>query len=255
MLLSYNDLRSYAIRAVDERTGNVNDVFFDDHTWRVRYLVAHTGFLLTGRESLIGTARLGEPDATRMEVPVDLTEEELKSADRPEADAPVSQQPGRTMADWEAGVWPPFLVGTGMAYTPGLAHEQLGLAVAAKEADAGAEEGRQGDPHLRSMSEVSGYTVAATDGEIGSVSDFLIDPADWRLRHLVIDTGTWLPGRRVVVTTDWIEGVSWPDRHIHVDVDKEHIENAPPLDTLEDLRLSPAQNAMEQYGAIGYWPI
>lgn len=253
MLLSYTDLRGFSIRAADEETGSVDDIYFDDHSWQVRYLVAHTGFLLTGRENLVGTARLGTPDASRMEVPVDLTAEELKAQDPPEAHAPVSRQRDRT-ADYGALLWPPFLVGSGVAYTPGLAEEQLAAARAAQD-DAGAAEEERGDPNLRAMSEVTGYAVAARDGEIGSIIDFLIDAEDWCLRHLVVDTGNWLPGRRVAVTTGWIENVDWENRQIRVSVDVRAVEEAPRLDSFEDLIRSPSKLAAERYGELGYWPI
>lgn len=253
MLLSYTDLRGFSIRAADEETGSVDDIYFDDHSWQVRYLVAHTGFLLTGRENLVGSARLGMPDVTRMEVPVDLTAEELKAQDPPEADAPVSRQRSRT-SGLESALWPPFLVGPGIAYTPALAQEQLNAARPARD-DTEASEDEAGDPNLRAMSEVSGYAVAARDGEIGSIVDFLIDPGDWRLLHLVVDTGNWLPGRRVAITTGWIENVDWENRRIQVNVDVRSVEEAPRLDSFDDLARSPSKLAAERYGALGYWPV
>src|SRR3546814_13431113 len=56
----------------------------------------------------------------------------------------------------------------------------------------------RGDPNLRSAVEVEGYHVAASDGEIGHIDDFLVDDTDWSLRFLVIDTRNWLPGRKEI---------------------------------------------------------
>jgi sporulation protein YlmC with PRC-barrel domain len=251
MLNSYNDLKTYSIRATDQRTGNVDDIYFDDEEWRVLYLVVQTGFLLTARQSLIGTNRVGRPDTDRGEVPVDLTAEELKSADSPQSDPPVSQQMPPAVAAQSMSAWPSFIVGTGLDYSPGLAQDQLSLAAAEAEE---AEE-HAGDSHLRSMAEVIGYTVHATDGEIGAVDDFLIDPRTWRLQHLVIDTGSWLPGKRVVITTDWIADVDWAERHIRVNAGTQKIEDAPPFDEVEDLKRSPTPDAMASYSALGYWPV
>jgi hypothetical protein len=47
----------------------------------------------------------------------------------------------------------------------------------------------------RSLKEIIGYSMGATDGEIGHVSDFLFDDHEWTVRYLVASTGTWLPGR------------------------------------------------------------
>jgi hypothetical protein len=52
---------------------------------------------------------------------------------------------------------------------------------------------------LRSLKELQGYTVRATDGDVGSLGDFYFDDQSWTIRYLVIDTGNWLKGRRVLI--------------------------------------------------------
>jgi PRC-barrel domain len=47
---------------------------------------------------------------------------------------------------------------------------------------------------LRNSSEIIGYSVGATDGQLGRVVDFLFDDDTWLVRWLVIDTGSWLSG-------------------------------------------------------------
>jgi hypothetical protein len=42
---------------------------------------------------------------------------------------------------------------------------------------------------------INGYKIEASDGTIGSVSDFLFDDRTWKVRWLVVDTGNWLTGR------------------------------------------------------------
>jgi hypothetical protein len=53
---------------------------------------------------------------------------------------------------------------------------------------------------LRSVGQVRGYSIRATDGEIGSVHDFLFDDEHWTVRYLVADTGDWLSGRLVLIS-------------------------------------------------------
>ena len=52
---------------------------------------------------------------------------------------------------------------------------------------------------LTNASLIKGCTVAASDGHIGSVSDFLFDDSTWLVRWLVVDTGNWLSGRKVLL--------------------------------------------------------
>ena len=52
---------------------------------------------------------------------------------------------------------------------------------------------------LWNASAINGYAIKASDGQIGTVSDFLFDDASWLVRWLVVDTGNWLSGRKVLL--------------------------------------------------------
>ena len=67
------------------------------------------------------------------------------------------------------------------------------------------------DSHLRSTAEVTGYHIEASDGEIGHVKDFIVDDETWAIRYLEVDTQNWWPGKKVLVSPQWINRVSWPD--------------------------------------------
>ena len=86
------------------------------------------------------------------------------------------------------------------------------------------------DPHLRSAREVEGYHVAANDGEIGHVEDFLIDDRDWAIHLLGIETGKWLPGRKVVISPAWLRGIEWNRQRIQVDLSRQQIKDSPAYD-------------------------
>ena len=46
---------------------------------------------------------------------------------------------------------------------------------------------------------ITGYAIAAKDGSLGSVSDFLFDDESWLIRWLIVDTGKWLSGRKALL--------------------------------------------------------
>ncbi|MDA3923836.1 MAG: PRC-barrel domain-containing protein [Kiritimatiellae bacterium] len=68
-----------------------------------------------------------------------------------------------------------------------------------------------GDPTLRSMQKVRGYHIQGSDGEIGHVDDFIIDDETWAIRYLVVDTKNWWREKKVLVSPQWIERVSWDE--------------------------------------------
>jgi len=255
MLVSYNDLVQFSIDARDGQKGRADDFYFDDETWRIRYLVAGSGFLVNRRQGLVKSTLLGTPDLEAQTLPVALTRDELDDADTPDTAPPVSEQRRQRMRLMQFDRWPSFMLGIpGAVYTPHVAEQQLAEQTLAEDLSEPAAQVR-GDPRLRSMAEVSGYRVGATDGEIGSVSDFLLDPDGWRIRYLAVDTGNWLPGRQVVIQPDWISSVSWADQSIFVDATKGKVEEAPELSQVSELERSNALVAIAPYGVYGIAPM
>jgi hypothetical protein len=53
---------------------------------------------------------------------------------------------------------------------------------------------------VRSVNDLRRVTIAATDGELGSVRDLYFDDLSWAVRYLVVDTGSWLPDRWALVS-------------------------------------------------------
>lgn len=79
---------------------------------------------------------------------------------------------------------------------------------------------------LKSLKECLGYSILATDGEIGEVVDFLVDD-ELKLRYLVIDTGRWLTGKKVALSTAWISSVSPQKQTVVMNIDRKRIEEGP----------------------------
>ena len=52
---------------------------------------------------------------------------------------------------------------------------------------------------LRTISDLRRVTIAATDGDLGSVRDLYFDDRSWAVRYLVVDAGSWLPDRWALV--------------------------------------------------------
>jgi sporulation protein YlmC with PRC-barrel domain len=87
---------------------------------------------------------------------------------------------------------------------------------------------------LRSVNEIQGYRLQATDGEIGKVKDFLFEDENWTVLYLVADTGGWLPGKKVLISPAAFKG--HPDhesRHFPVNMSTEMVENSPDISSNE----------------------
>lgn len=76
--------------------------------------------------------------------------------------------------------------------------------------------------------DLRGDTIVATDGEIGSLSDAFFDDQRWTLRYLVIDTGRWMPGRKVLVSPSAV--AQSQGRVMRLELTRGEVEHAPGID-------------------------
>jgi hypothetical protein len=88
-----------------------------------------------------------------------------------------------------------------------------------------------GETTMWRSSRLIGYGMRATDGSIGQINDFLFDEEAWTIRWAVIDTGSWLPGRKVLLPPAELGRPDVMRREIPVDLTREQIEGSPSLET------------------------
>jgi len=103
---------------------------------------------------------------------------------------------------------------------------------------------------LRSVKSIQGYSVQATDGTIGHVDDFYFDDVNWTIRHLIVETGSWLNNRKVLVPPVVIGQADWETRTLTVRMSTEKVRNSPVIDT--DRPISRQQEA--EYFDYHSWP-
>jgi hypothetical protein len=104
---------------------------------------------------------------------------------------------------------------------------------------------------LRSLSDLEGYAIRATDGLIGHVKDFYFDDEAWVVRYLVVEAGSWLLSRKVLISPVAVGQPDWTDKVIPVSITREKVKNSPDIDT--DKPVS-RQHEMEYFGYYGYYP-
>ena len=106
MLLSFSKLRGHKLHATDGEVGSVTDVYFDDATWDVRYLVIDAGTWLTGRSVLLLPKVLGSPLAENESILVSLSKEQIRHSPDIDTQKPVSRQHEEALYSYYG--WPPY---------------------------------------------------------------------------------------------------------------------------------------------------
>src|SRR3954469_21800969 len=84
---------------------------------------------------------------------------------------------------------------------------------------------------LHKTSELRGYHLVASDGEIGHVDDFLLDERGVAVQYLVIDTSNWIGGRAGPIAAAALARVASPAKKIHVTRTRDAIKSAPSVET------------------------
>ncbi len=232
----------FVIRATDGDLGKVDEFYFDDQTWTVRYIVVETGNWLSGRKVLISPVAFGKPEIEHGTFSVNLTRAQVRSSPDVDTQQPIHRQHEAALHEYYQWPWRGGYGGT-FGTTP--------LPLSADEAIAEQEDvpsGRADDPHLRSTRQVTGYHIHATDGEIGHVEDFIVDDESWMIRFLVVDTRNWLPGKKVLLSPQWIKSVQWADSSVHFDLPRNSVENSPEFDPSRPISRDYEAFLVEHYG-------
>jgi len=254
MLWSVKELHGYTILAADGEIGKVDEFYFDAQEWMICYLQVDISKWLTGKQSLVSPLILSQPNQADHTLSARLTRAQLKNCPNLDLDNPTSRQNnGRSHAYPQ---WPVQQKHLGIPATHTATKLHSGATAVAWQGEAYRETlstlektEEWGDtPHLQSTREVIGYHIQARDGEIGHVEDFIVDDQYWMIRHLVVHTRNWLPGRKVLVTPKSIGRVRWAKSKVYVSPLQETIKDSPGYDPVTLLNQEPESGSNGHYG-------
>ena len=271
MLRSVNDLKGFEIVATDGEIGNVEQFYFDDERWAVRYIVVNTGSWLSGRQVLLSPFSVMHVDRQNKKLQVTLTKSQVEKSPDIDMHKPVSRQMEAAHSDyygysyywgspflWGSGEYPVLASQQSAAATAGVNSSTAATSVTATGRPATAEivTGQRlasEDVHLRSTQEVASYHIAAMDGEIGHVEDFILEDDSWTIRYLAIDTRNWLSGKKVLVSPQWVSSVDWAQGKVHVNLSREGIKESPEYEHSKLISREYEQQLYQHYRQPDYW--
>ena len=254
MKRSIKSLIGYSLKETDGEIGEVEEFYFDDDSWTIRYLIVKTGNWFSGHKVLISPQALQQPDWENKEFLVNLTKEQIQNSPDIDTDKPVSRQQEERLYSyypWQ-GYWgsEPYEHGAGIF---GLMPSELVDSENVENSNleninADVANEKNNDPHLRSTKQVKGYNIHATDGEIGKVVDYIFDDTNWKINFLVVDSGTWLNSKKVLLSTQWIKEINWDNSIVTVNTSTEVVKNSPEFDDSQPLNETDERNLYAYYG-------
>jgi hypothetical protein len=218
MLHNIQKLYGHKLTATDGEIGHVKDFYFDDLTWVIRYVVVDTGSWLSGRQVLLSPHAFGSLDPDNDTLRVKLSRAQIEKSPSIELHKPVSRQYEVDYYNYYG--WPAYWNGGAMW---GLGEFPVVFPPSRDVMEAGLNQHRD-DKHLQSAKAVKGYGIHASDGEIGSVSGFLIDDKSWAIHEVSVETGHWYSGKEILVPTAAIKRISYDDSQVFVSLAKADLQ-------------------------------
>jgi len=225
MTARISELIGNALTGPDGKLGKIEDFYFDDEAWAIRYVVADTGPWLTGRTILFSPQVFRTPEEGKWGLEINLSKKQIDESPSVGAHKPISRQYEEEYYRYYG--WPNYWQGSSIGglesnplfnQTPNIRnpHES--------SVTPGFRQENSKDSHLRSFLEVSQYEVEATDGNIGGVGDFLVDSKSWKILKLIIKTGNWFTSGELIISQADIKGISYKESKVWIKQSKLELE-------------------------------
>lgn len=193
---SLDILHGYAIHASDGELGKVVSFLFEEHTWKIRFMVVDAKSQPGGRRLLVPPAVFLAPVREQKRFPLRILKKQID--EYPEVIPDVK--------------------------TVLYAHRKL-----------------------------IGFTIETADGPAGDVVDFIVDDKKWEIRFLVIDTGTILPGKKVLVSVDKVKKILVDEGRVTTALRGRDISRSPAFDPSEQLNRSYDETIADYYNRSSQW--
>lgn len=217
-----SQLKTYFVEAIDGETGRVDDLYFHRGEWHIRYLLLRVAFEPEYRRVLLSTYSVQEVLTDRHVITLNLTRQQIRNSPETNVSQPISR-PHEIELNQYYG-WPADWLAAEQDVTP-----TGELSGRAERQQAGDIEEYTGAA-LQGCDEVTGvFRIQANDGEIGKITDFIVDDESWLLRYVIAEYADSRTGY-VILATDMVERIDWVDGHFYVDAFVKTIREIPDYD-------------------------
>ena len=239
-------LESCTLLAVDGAVGTIEQFYFDDQQWAIRYLVVNSGSPQAGWRLLISPVAIGDVRPGDRQIDIELTRGQIRNSPAVDTHKPVTRHFEGQYYDYYG--WPAYWKTGASTRSPLPRRPIFGTGRAGNAATA--LPGREG---LRATTDIKGLVVKARDGFIGQVVDFIIDSRYWVIRYLDIEMPGWRQRKHVLVHPGWIKDIDWAEGVAEVALAWNAVRQAPGFDTNGTIDREYEARLFRCYGYPGYW--
>jgi hypothetical protein len=226
MLRQIRPLRTYRLHATDGDIGHLEQFYFDDRDWKIKYFVVDIGTWLHGKKVLMSPSAIIGVDAPTKTINAAFSKQEVQESDDVGTHKPEGLEEPHDYALYLG--WPYYLGLNALNDCDGPLPDTAHDAQIGKTSERSIRQAC--DEHLRSSKMVSRYHVMAVDGEIGQIEDGIVDDETWTIKYVVATVSNWWSAKKVLVPTEWILWISAAESNVYVSLTRDNIAAAPDFD-------------------------
>ena len=225
MLITFQASIGATVVASDGSLGALGNLIFLPASWDIRYLSITTGRVLPPRRVFLSPRVVDRLDWARGSIRVRVTVAQADKMPEPKSELPSPHEEQELIAYFG---WPPY------RETPtSLVTEHM--------------------PRLWGTQSLLEYGVAAEDGDVGYVQDIIFDDESWKIRYLVVDLGSRVSGRRILMSPEWIREMDWESRVVRSGLITAQLESGPAFDPRVPINRDDEERLYDYYGRPKYW--
>lgn len=244
MLRSIETIYGCPLLGLDGEIGRMEQFFFDEAQWRIRYFVVRTGGWLRGKRILIPAIAVRDVDWKACSARVSIRKKDLQEAGPLEAPnypgQPVSRE--AEIRFFNQFRWPYYWTGAGFM---GVETSVLGGPFPS---------GLPDSARFHSTRTILGYSIETEDQMIGHVEDLIVDEVSWTIRYLILGILTD-PVRLALIAPQWIDFVQWDLSAMRIGLSRDQILRAPEYQRDAPITRRYEEELFSYYGKKKYWEV
>ena len=221
MLRSMNEQLKYTVEALDGEAGYLHDFLIDERTWVVRYAVIDLGHWLPGRKVLLARPGIDGADYATKTLSLKTTKAQIEASPDLTDDAPVSRQYEQYL--YEHYQWAPY-------WAPGFAGGGVMPMETATTTEPDSPPFKAVNPHLRSLRELTGYSIVVDEEHVGRVDAFMCYDDTWEVPFLVANVGGWFHKERLMVPTKRVGEIAFTEHRLTLNMRADTLDDLPTFD-------------------------
>lgn len=106
---------------------------------------------------------------------------------------------------------------------------------------------------LFKLEDLTGFRLQALDGELGELKQVYFDDQLWSVCYLVVHTGSWLLGRKVLISPQSVTEVDPDNARLSVNLTQDKVKNSPPAESEKPVSRYYEEELFRYYQWERYW--